>query len=90
MSDASIDPAPSERELWLVELSIALDQALELVPELIMSGGRRPEAIKLYARIETAQAEIRSLRASGFRPRQPAFNPDRMQFAPRLIGQRCA
>lgn len=86
----SIDPAPFGREPWLAELSAALDRALELVPELMLGGRYRLEAIELYARIEALQAEIRSLREVNLGPPFPDFSPDRMQFAPFAVSKRCA
>jgi hypothetical protein len=59
-----MDVSAVERARWLVELSLALDEAQEIVNCISFAGGRYVETLDLAVRIESARAEVRSLRRS--------------------------
>ena len=55
--------AAAERARWLAELSTALEEALNLMPELILRRGRQADMMSLYSRLEAARAEILCLQS---------------------------
>ena len=66
----------AERARWLAELAEAIEQAQRLVWTLGMAHGRSAEALDLYARLESARAEVQALRLSRTRERRHSFDPN--------------
>jgi hypothetical protein len=66
----------AERARWLAELSDALEQAQALVWRLGPAEGRRIDALDLSVRLETARAQVRSLRLSRASEPSEDSNPD--------------
>ena len=66
----------AERARWLAELSSALQEARQLATELGASDGQ-PEAVTLYARIETVRLEIEAMRLKGLARWRPSIDPER-------------
>jgi hypothetical protein len=87
--DIPIESPPSEHARWLGELSVALDRAVELLPELILISRDRMEAIEVYARIEAARSEIHSLQACDWMPSGTEFSSKWRQFQPHIIDGFC-
>lgn len=56
------DAAAAERARWLAELSDALEEAQWLLWNLVPAGSEIADALDLSARLEAAQAQVRSLR----------------------------
>ena len=75
---------PSERARWFAEMAAALDRALEILPEIIMTSQQRSAALELYARIEHARAELKSLRHGA---EYGEVGPEWMQFGPNAVQQ---
>jgi hypothetical protein len=56
------DVSAADTARWLAELAQALEEAQELVNSLAFARGHYVETLDVSARLETAQAEVRSLR----------------------------
>ena len=54
----------TERARWLAELSEALDNAHQILMQLVLPTDRRADAIDLFLRIQAAKLEVQSLRLS--------------------------
>ena len=74
-----IDVSAAERARWLAEVSEALDCARELLARLDLDPVKRPAALELHLRIETALLEVRSLRLSRSMQSRPQFGPERIE-----------
>jgi hypothetical protein len=72
----------SERARWFAEMAAALDRALEILPEIIMASQHRPAILELYARLEAARAELKSLRHGSERGE---IGPDWTQFGQNAV-----
>jgi hypothetical protein len=70
------DVTAAERARWLGELTRALEEAQGIVWRLKSSDLRQIDALDLLARIESAQAEARSLRLSRVVAVEPPSYPD--------------
>ena len=66
VSRGSSEISAAERARWLADLALAIDQAQKLVWRLGVSEGDNAEAKDLYERLESARAEVESLRLGGF------------------------
>ncbi len=56
------EKAAAKRARWLLELAQAIDEAQWVAWQLGAGTGHNSEALELYARLETARAEVEALR----------------------------
>jgi hypothetical protein len=73
--DRGSDQASSaDRARWLAELAEAIDQAQRVAWALGIAEGDDTEARELYGRLESARAEVESLRHGRWSPRPTEFD----------------
>jgi hypothetical protein len=81
MREERVDRSPdqasaSDRARWLAELAEAIDQAQRVAWALGIAEGDDPEAKELYGQLESARAEVESLRHGRWIRRSREPNPD--------------
>jgi hypothetical protein len=72
----------SDRARWLAELAVAIEQAQKVAWRLGVTEGQDPEALDLYAQLESAREEIEVLRCGGWSGEQQPLDPFWIKFLP--------
>lgn len=76
------DVTAAQRARWLAELSDALENAQELLRDLLPGDACDADALDLCARLETALAEARSLQFGRPKKGQPRLHPQWSNLVP--------
>jgi hypothetical protein len=85
---AQTDVSAADTARWFAELAQALEEAQELVNSLAFARGQYVETLDVSARLEAAQAEVRSLRHSRMDATIKDFDPNWRKYMPASLNQR--